>query len=78
LLVFLTPPSWSELERRLRGRGTEDPDVIERRLERARVELAAATEFDEVLVNTSVPEVAARLVELMLPSEGDAAGSLGE
>jgi guanylate kinase len=65
LLVFLAPPSWEELERRLRGRGTEPTDVIQRRLDRARVELAAAPEFDEVLVNTSVPEVAARLIELM-------------
>jgi guanylate kinase len=65
LLVFLAPPSWDELERRLRGRGTENPEVIARRLERARIELAAAPEFDEVLVNTSVSEVATRLVTLM-------------
>jgi guanylate kinase len=65
LLVFLAPPSWEELERRLRGRGTEDADVIQRRLDQARVELAAAPEFDEVLVNTSVPEVATKLIALM-------------
>jgi guanylate kinase len=65
LLVFLAPPSWEELERRLRGRGTEPADVIARRLDRARVELDAAAEFDEVLVNTSVPQVAAQLLELM-------------
>jgi guanylate kinase len=65
LLVFLAPPSWEELERRLRGRGTENPEIIARRLERATIELAAAPEFDEVLVNTSVPEVADRLVALM-------------
>jgi guanylate kinase len=65
LLVFLAPPSWEELERRLRGRGTEDAAVIQRRLDRARVELAAAPEFDEVLINTSVSEVATRLIALM-------------
>jgi guanylate kinase len=65
LLVFLAPPSWEELERRLRGRGTEDAAVIQRRLDQARVELAAAPEFDEVLVNTSVPEVATKLIALM-------------
>jgi guanylate kinase len=65
LLVFLAPPSWEELERRLRGRGTEPADVIARRLDRARVELDAAAEFDEVLINTSIPEVAARLIDLM-------------
>jgi guanylate kinase len=66
LLVFLAPPSWEELERRLRGRGTEPPDVIARRLETARVELAAEPEFDAVIVNTSVAEAARRLAALML------------
>jgi guanylate kinase len=65
LLVFLAPPSWDELERRLRGRGTEPDEVVQRRLDRAREELAARSEFDKVLVNTSVPDVAEALVELM-------------
>jgi guanylate kinase len=64
-LVFLAPPSWDELVRRLTGRGTEPAEVIDRRLERAREEMAAASEFDEVLTNSSVSEVAARLVALM-------------
>ena len=64
-LVFLAPPSWEELERRLRGRGTEDQAVIERRLEQARVELAAEDEFDAVIVNTSVAEAAAQLAALI-------------
>src|ERR1700759_1225498 len=57
LLVFLKPPSWHELVRRLTGRGPEPPDVIERRLAAAREELAAVSEFDVVLVNTSIDEV---------------------
>ncbi|MBX6381610.1 MAG: guanylate kinase [Microbispora sp.] len=65
LLVFLAPPSWEELERRLRGRGTEPPDVIARRLEAARVELAAEKEFDVTIVNTSVKDVCHRLITLM-------------
>jgi guanylate kinase len=65
LLVFLAPPSWDELERRLRGRGTEPEDVIERRLTTARIELAAEDEFDESIVNTSVAEAAEALVRLM-------------
>jgi guanylate kinase len=65
LLVFLRPPSWEELERRLRGRGTEDADVIQRRLDTATIELAAEDEFDEVLVNTSVEEAAEALAALM-------------
>lgn len=53
-LVFLAPPSWEVLAARLSGRGTEDPAVVRRRLERARVELDAADEFDVVLVNRDV------------------------
>lgn len=69
LLVFLAPPSWDELVRRLVGRGTEPADVIERRLAAARVELAAAPEFDEVLVNTSVEDVSRRLRGLLDASD---------
>ncbi|MFG2402287.1 guanylate kinase [Streptomyces lydicus] len=65
-LVFLAPPSWEELVRRLTGRGTEAPDVIERRLEAAGVELAAEKEFDLTLVNTSVEDVSRELLALML------------
>ncbi|MEW2621873.1 guanylate kinase [Streptomyces sp. NPDC048106] len=64
-LVFLAPPSWEELVRRLTGRGTEPPEVIERRLEAARTELAAEPEFHETLVNTSVEDVARELLALM-------------
>ncbi|WP_103504619.1 MULTISPECIES: guanylate kinase [Streptomyces] len=63
-LVFLAPPSWDELVRRLTGRGTEPPEVIERRLTAARTELAAEAEFDHTLVNTSVEEVSAELLAL--------------
>ncbi|MFE0689366.1 guanylate kinase [Streptomyces sp. JH002] len=64
-LVFLAPPSWEELVRRLTGRGTEPPDVIERRLTEARKELAAESEFDVTLVNTSVEDVAGELLALL-------------
>lgn len=64
LLVFLAPPSWPELVRRLTGRGTEPPEVIERRLAAARVELAAEDEFDVTLINTSVQDVCHQLVAL--------------
>jgi guanylate kinase len=64
-LVFLAPPDWDELVRRLTGRGTEPADVIERRLAVARVELAAESEFDTTLVNTSVEDVARELLALM-------------
>ncbi|WP_053353151.1 guanylate kinase [Leucobacter musarum] len=70
-LVFLAPPSWDELVDRLVGRGTEDEEERARRLETAKVELAAADEFDEIIVNDEVPRAAARLVELMRGDEGD-------
>jgi len=63
-LVFLAPPSISELERRLLGRGTESPERAAQRLELAQEEMAQSHWFDEVLVNTSVEEVAARLITL--------------
>ncbi|NGN63041.1 guanylate kinase [Streptomyces sp. A7024] len=68
-LVFLAPPSWDELVRRLTGRGTEPPEVIERRLEAAKTELAAESEFDSTLVNTSVEDVARELLALMQVSD---------
>ena len=65
LFVFLKPPSWEELVRRLVGRGTETPEERVRRLETARAELAAETEFDVTVVNTEVPVAAEELVALM-------------
>jgi guanylate kinase len=70
LLVFLAPPSWPELVRRLTGRGTEPPEVIERRLAVARVELAAEHEFDVTLINTSVGDVRRQLVALTMAQAG--------
>jgi guanylate kinase len=65
LLVFLEPPSWAELVRRLTGRGTEPPDVVARRLAVAKEELAAVSEFDVTLVNTSIDEVCRQMVTLI-------------
>lgn len=66
-LVFLLPPSWEELVRRLVGRGTESAEEQERRLATAKVELAAQDEFDFCVVNSTVPEAAREVVELMSP-----------
>ncbi|WP_326764523.1 guanylate kinase [Streptomyces sp. NBC_01591] len=74
-LVFLAPPSWEELVRRLTGRGTEAPEVIDRRLAAAKIELAAESEFDTTLVNTSVEDVARELLALMLEASGHRADS---
>jgi guanylate kinase len=65
LFVFLKPPSWEELVRRLEGRGTEDESERARRLRTAIDELAAEPEFDVTLVNAEVHRTAAELVNLM-------------
>jgi guanylate kinase len=64
-LIFLLPPTWEELVRRLIGRGTESPDEQQRRLETAKVELAAQDEFDHRVVNTDVADAAREVVDLM-------------
>lgn len=65
LLVFLAPPSWDELVRRLTSRETESALVISERLAAAKAELGAEGEFDITLVNTSVDDVRAQLVALV-------------
>ena len=64
-LVFLAPPTFDELARRLVGRGTEDPAKVRERLDRARIEMAAEDEFDVVVVNDDLEQAADRLVALM-------------
>lgn len=66
LFVFLKPPSWEELVRRLVGRGTETAEERARRLETAREELAAEPEFDVTVVNHEVHAAAEQLVALMV------------
>ncbi|MGZ4534727.1 MAG: guanylate kinase [Nocardioidaceae bacterium] len=68
LFVFLKPPSWEELVRRLVGRGTESAEERERRLDTAREELAAEGEFDVTVVNTEVHVASEQLVALMTGS----------
>ena len=67
LLVFLAPPSWEELKRRLIGRGTDDEETIRQRLAHAQEELAAEPEFDVTIVNHTVEQAAAELVGLLSP-----------
>ncbi|BBZ75669.1 guanylate kinase [Mycolicibacterium anyangense] len=64
--VFLAPPSWEALEQRLAGRGTETPEVMARRLETARAELAAQDSFDVVVVNSQLESACAELVSLLV------------
>jgi guanylate kinase len=66
VLVFLLPPSWEELVRRLVGRGTEDLEEQARRLDTARIELAAQDEFDVLIVNDNVRRAAQEVVDLLV------------
>ncbi|WP_332309188.1 guanylate kinase [Rhodococcus sp. WMMA185] len=66
LLVFMAPPSWDVLVRRLTDRGTESAEVVERRLKTARTELDAQDEFDEVIVNEDVNRSCDELVSLLV------------
>ncbi|GAA4925735.1 guanylate kinase [Nesterenkonia rhizosphaerae] len=63
--VFLAPPSWEDLVKRLIGRGTESEEEQQRRLETAKIELAAEPEFDVTIINDDVDRAAAELVARM-------------
>jgi len=65
LLVFIAPPSWDELKRRLSMRGTEDPTEQDRRLDTAKLEMQAQDEFDAVIINEHVDKCAQQVVDLM-------------
>ena len=52
--IYVAPPSWAELERRLVGRGTEDMDKVRSRLARGKEEFAAAKDFDYFVINDTV------------------------
>ncbi|MBW8173133.1 guanylate kinase [Ornithinimicrobium sp. Arc0846-15] len=66
LFVFLAPPTWDELVQRLVGRGTESEAERHDRLESAKIELAAASEFDVTIVNDDVARAAQDLVSLLV------------
>ena len=65
LLVFIKPPSWEELVRRLGARGTESESEQAARLQTARVELESASEFDAVVVNEDIAKCAHDVLDLI-------------
>lgn len=65
MAVFVQPPSFEELESRLRGRSTESEDKIRQRMEKAAKELAFAEEFDHVLVNDNLLDAFKKAEELV-------------
>lgn len=76
VMVFIAPPSLVELERRLRGRGTDSEEKIQKRLTRAREEIKAVREFDYVVVNDRLEEAAATF-EAIIRAERSRADHLG-
>lgn len=63
--IYIAPPSWEELERRLTGRGTEDGEKIRSRLARGREEFAAAKDFDYLVINDTVDHAVAEIRAIM-------------
>jgi len=72
--IFIFPPSLAELERRLRDRGTDAPEVIERRLRDARSDMAHWVDFDYVIVNDKLDDAIIDL-EAVLKGEGEASST---
>jgi guanylate kinase len=66
LSIFIMPPSWEELEKRVRARGQDSNDEIERRLQRAREELEQYTEYDYVVVNDDVERAGSAVQAIVL------------
>ena len=66
--IFVAPPSWAELERRLTSRGTDSPDKVQKRLLRAKVEFQTAHTYDYFVINDTV-ENAVREIEAIMTAE---------
>ena len=63
--IFIAPPSWDELERRLVGRATEDAEKVRKRLERSRVEFPLAREYDYIVINHTVEQAVSEVKAIM-------------
>ncbi len=66
ILIFLLPPSWSVLEARLKGRGTEDPSMLRLRMSKAKSELETVHEYDFAVINTDLPQATEDLKSIVL------------
>ena len=64
--IFIAPPSWKELERRLKDRGTDDPEKVQKRLLRAKVEFQTAHTYDYFVINDTVDNAVRELRAIML------------
>jgi len=77
IAIFIIPPSVEELEKRLRGRKTDDPDVVDRRLRRAREEMARRDEFDHQVLNADLQKAVAE-VEAIIADPSAQFSALGD
>lgn len=66
--IFLAPPSWAELRRRLTGRGTESEEKLEKRLQRSREEFQVARDYDYLVVNDDLEQAAAEVLAIIVAS----------
>lgn len=66
--IFLAPPSWAELRRRLTGRGTESEEKVEKRLQRSREEFQVAREYDYLVVNDNLEQAVAEVLAIIAAS----------
>ena len=64
--IFIAPPSWEELERRLTGRGTDSPEKVQKRLLRAKAELQSADTYDYFVINDTVDNAVREINAIML------------
>ena len=75
--IFVAPPSWEELERRLKARGTDSPEKIQERLLRAKVELESADSYDYFVINDTVEDAVKELRAIMLAEHCRPADRIG-
>lgn len=63
--IFILPPSFEELKKRIQGRGTENPDVIEKRLEKAKSEIKYIDKYDYVIVNDEIENAVDNMISIL-------------
>lgn len=76
--IFIAPPSWEELERRLTERGTDTPEKIQGRLQRAKIEMETAADYDYFVINDDVAHAVAELDAIMCAEHCRPAERMGQ
>ena len=76
--IFMAPPSWEELERRLTARGTDAPEKIQKRLQRAKIEMETAADYDYFVINDDVAHAVAELDAILCAEHCRPAERMGQ